>query len=390
MVFTEQRMDEVEVMLKKKREASIDLKTGNFATLQAVRGFQFGREIYSSLIKFKDLRDFLTVFPEVQRELTASKVGKIKTYILSGLEEDEMMRFFSAVTVTCRSNIFYDEVSGRMAIDTKTSKLSINDGQHRFLSIAETVDFLRRMEQNGRNAEDRMRYKMWAQRVEEMVIPLVIFNQISEREEKQLFADLNNLASRPSRSATIRLSQTDLFAQMANELAKTNKFMLDYGIEYEKSSIGKSNPNLLLLTTIYLSTKELLKEFGKNGNVSFNLAIEDYESTLIYINDTFNEVFRALPYDIQNKNVYIAHKHFSFKGIMRYIRQARQQGTPEPLIFAAIKNVDWSVNLEYWGEYGATMAKKSRVLVFPAGEASVESVRDACFKELALIKAQKE
>lgn len=390
MVFVENRMDEVEVLLKKKREASIDLKTGNFATLQAVKGVQFGREIYSSLIKFRDLRDFLEVFPEVQRDLTPSKVGKIKTYIMSGLDDDEMLRFFSAVTCTCKSNIFYDEVSGRMAIDTHSSKLSINDGQHRFYGIAETVDFLRRMEVNGRSAEDRMRYKVWAERLEEMVIPLVIFNQISEREEKQLFADLNNLASRPSRSATIRLSQTDLFAQMANQLAKNNKFMLDYGIEYEKSSIGGKNPNLLLLTTIYLSTKELLKEFGRGGLVSFNLSAEDYESTYVYINDTFNEVFRALPYDIQNKNVYIAHKHFSFKGIMRYIRKARQQSVPEPLIFAAIKNVDWSVNLEYWGEYGATMAKKSNVLVFPAGEASVESVHDACFKELALIMAQKE
>lgn len=105
-----------------------DLEKGLFASLPAIKGEQFGREIYSTLIKFKDLEDFLEVFPEVQRDIIPRKVKAVRRYILSASEEN--LRFFSSITVTIRGNAFYDSANKRLALDVANSKMSINDGQH--------------------------------------------------------------------------------------------------------------------------------------------------------------------------------------------------------------------------------------------------------------------
>lgn len=84
-----------------------DLELTMFATLSAIKGKQFGRDVYSSVLKFKDLDKFLTIFPNVQRNINSRKVSSLKRYILNGLENNNInMRFFSAVTVTCRGVIF--------------------------------------------------------------------------------------------------------------------------------------------------------------------------------------------------------------------------------------------------------------------------------------------
>jgi DNA sulfur modification protein DndB len=384
-MFTEQKMHEIEPMLKEKRK--LDLKVGQVAELQATRGQQFGREVFTSTILFKDLRKFLTVFPNVQRDLNPIKVAKIKTYIFTGLTEEDPMRFFSAITCTCRGNLFYDEKNQRMAIDVHQSRLSVNDGQHRFVAIAEAIDELIIKHDNALN-RDKLRANALREQIEDlenMTIPLVIFNQISESAEKQLFHDINLLASRPSRSATVRLAQTDLVAVLSRELATTNKFFNDYGVEYDKANIAQTNQNFILLTTIYTTIKDMFREFSANGKVNTYVSEESYDDNLIYMNETYNEIFRALPYDIFNKDVYFAFKHFVMKGIVRFIKKHRKDGMPEPLIFGAIKKVDWTNNVEYWGQYGARMGERHhhQSLVFAEGEKAITQVMSALEYEMS-------
>jgi DNA sulfur modification protein DndB len=378
------KLQEVEASIERKRR--VGMAVTNYATLPGIKGNQFGREIFSSMIRFEELDEFLRTFPDVQRDITPYKVAKIKTYILDGLQNKEALRFFSAITCTCRGDVFYDEANGRLAIDTRASKLSINDGQHRFTSIQQLVIELEDLIPKARTLERRTELMNMLEYLKGMTIPLVIFNKISEMEEKQLFHDINNLAQRPSRSSTIRLAQTDLIATMTRDLVKKNTFMIKYGIEMEKSSVHINNPNLLLLTTIYLSAKELLK-VNPNGEM-YGVTLLDYKNyqdRLEMVNETFNEIFRALPHDITDKEKYILAKHFALKGIVRFIRQARNQSFIEPLIYEAIKRVDWTQNLDYWKTYGAFKKKDKPTLYFPHGEASVDTVKDACFDQLRAV-----
>lgn len=191
------------------REEEKDLQLQSFATLTALKGEQFGKQIFTALLKFREFQEFLKVFPEVQRGMNTRKVSQIKTYILSGVELNGM-RFFSSLTATARGQIFYDADAKRMAIDTSLSKLSLNDGQHRVAATSEAISELRLRSQSKRlSAEERKEYENRLNRLENMCIPIVIFNNLTETEEKQLFFDLNDLLTKPSRSTKIRLSQKD-------------------------------------------------------------------------------------------------------------------------------------------------------------------------------------
>lgn len=125
-------------------KANTELTINQYATIAAIKGQQFGREVFSAVLQFKDLAKFLRVFPEVQRTTSARKITQIKTYILSYLEDKTNLRFFPGITVTARGNVFYDYNTKTVAIDTVSSKLSINDGQHRYYGILATIDELKK------------------------------------------------------------------------------------------------------------------------------------------------------------------------------------------------------------------------------------------------------
>lgn len=370
----------VEVQDIVKARTQHDLTVNNFATISAIKGDQFGREVFISLVPFKDLMDFLQVFPNVQRSIIKRRVGTIKNYVLSGIENTDLMRFFSAITVTCKGHMFYSDDTKKVAIDTAHSKLSVNDGQHRFYGISEAIRELRGRVNNGRTEEIKQTSRENLYKLERMVIPLVMFNQISEREEKQLFFDLNNLAQRPSRSATIRLAQTDLTSRLAREIATENKYMIHYGVEMDKTSIHENNPNTILLTTIYKCIRLLYwNEFKKNSQF---LNEDNYLDVKKSVHETFNNLFFSLPHDVNVKGKYLVEKSYTLKGIIKFIYKCRNDLTIlEEDIFNTISKVNWKTDMEYWSVYGANLSRTGS-LVFTSAEGGVLAVYECLMDNL--------
>jgi DNA sulfur modification protein DndB len=118
--YLAQPSHEVEQSLKANKDHEFELN--KFATISGLKGTQFGREIFTTLIPFKDLMDFLQVFPNVQRSIVKRRVGSIKNYVLGGIDAKDNLRFFSAITVTCRGHMFYSDDTKKVAIDTANSK----------------------------------------------------------------------------------------------------------------------------------------------------------------------------------------------------------------------------------------------------------------------------
>ncbi len=370
---------EVEAMLKAKREH--DLSLSHMATISGIKGKQFGREVFTTVLKFKDLMDFLQVFPDVQRDIVPRRVSKIKMYVLSGVENPYSMRFFSGITVTARGNIFYDESQKKVAIDTRNSKLSINDGQHRFYGISEAIRELQGRINKVKDKAVRGKYRDLLENLKEMVIPIVIFNNLTEEEEKQLFHDLNNLAQRPSRNATIRLAQTDIFSRLARELAESNRYLKHYGIEFNKMSIKSNNPNTILLTTVYAITK-LLYWYEYKKDYSF-INEDNYEEFKAKTNDTLNEMFYNLPPDIDTKGKYVLEKNYALKGIAKFIHHARHDlHKDDKEIFEAISKVKWEIDIDYWGKYGAFLSNTGLIQFSGNGEGGITSILTACVDNL--------
>jgi DNA sulfur modification protein DndB len=350
-------------------ESDIDLEQKQFATLKAIKGKQFGKDVYSSVIRFDDLRNFLEIFPSVQRDIIPRKVSSLRRYIISGLEKDNhvSMRFFSAMTVSCKGNIYYNEDTHRMAIDTFESKLSINDGQHRYLSIISAIEVLEQEFVKSKDKRKTAKIKGWIDELKSMIIPVVVFDGLTEKEEKQLFHDLNNLQQRPSRNANIRLNQTDQFSRMSRELATTNKYLLHYGVEMDKMSIQKNNPNAILLTTIYASIKEILGAEYKGNHYFLNK--DNYDTYKDVIEDTLNKLFYALPPDLEVKEKYIIERSYAIKAICRFICHARHHEDlklSDDAIFEIINKTDWTLNVKYWGMYGGTKGTNGGI-VFGGG-----------------------
>ncbi|MBP1309150.1 DNA sulfur modification protein DndB [Paenibacillus sp. 1182] len=356
-----------------KTEERHNLEINNYATISGVRGKQFGREIFSSVILFKDLMTFLSVFPEVQREVSERKVISIKRYVLSGLRDlrnnkkrKKIMRFFSSITVTARGNIFYNEEDQRLAIDTKNSKLSINDGQHRFYGINEAIGELNAMYNRAEDENERNTILADLDELKNMIIPIVIFNGIDETEEKQLFHDLNNLAQRPSRSATIRLAQTDLYSKLSRELAEHNKYLSSFGVEMDKMSIHRKNKNFILLTTIYFIVHELIDTEKET------LSEDTYNSYREAINEVFDRIFESLPEDVNVKGKYLLERSYAFKGIVKFIVAAQKANIKDDVIYEAIKETDWTNKITTWSPYGATEGNSG--ILFAAGEGGAKAI----------------
>jgi DNA sulfur modification protein DndB len=374
-MFTEKNMHEVEEFIKIEKHA-MDINT--FATISGIRGIQFDKEIFTTVIKFKDLRDFIEAFNDVQRHIITSKVKSIRNYVLSGLEKENPMRFFPAITTTARGHIFYDEANNRLAIDTKKSKLSINDGQHRFFGISEAIRQLEGRINKSKDEEEKAKLKATLKQLNEMVMPIVIFNNLSEAEEKQLFHDTNNLAQRPSRSATIRLAQTDLFAHMARELAEENRYLCHFGVEMDKASIFGKNTNTILLTTIYESVKKLL-----NGK----LEEETFAVSKKFLHDTLDKMFQRLPADLNNKGVYIFDQAYTMKGITKFIADYRSARYSEKTIFDAIEKVNWNADFNYWKKFGAIQSKRGKLVFGGSGDHGRYAVIRALEEQLPIEKA---
>lgn len=359
-----------------KSESDICLENRTFATIRAIKGKQFGRDVYTSVIRFQDLANFLEIFPTVQRDIIPRKVGSLRRYIMSGLEKNGTvsMRFFSAVTVTCRGNIYYNDDIARASIDTYNSKLSINDGQHRFEAIRTTLEQLEAEFVKSKNKERTGKVKAWIDELREMVIPIVIFDGLSEIEEKQLFHDLNNLAQRPSRNSNIRLDQSDLFSRMARDVSKYNRYLSYYGVETDKMSIFNSNPNTILLSTIYESIKELLSDKHKYNKVY--LVEDNYNEVKDQINDTFTRMFQQFPVDINVKGKYLIDKSYTIKAIARFICHARSNSElmlDDDVIFKIIKDIDWSLNIDTWSKYGGIQGSKGSIVFGVGGFRAVYS-----------------
>lgn len=356
-----------------------DLSVDNFATISGIRGKQFGKELFSTVIKFKDLMTFLEVFPDVQRDCSIRRVNAIKKYVLTyfedKVEEKSPMRYFSAITVTARGHIFYDENTQRVAINTKESKLSVNDGQHRFLGISEAIRTLSAMYNRSNNGSEKEAIREYITELQEMVIPIVIFNGIGEDEEKQLFHDLNNLAQRPSRSATIRLAQTDLYSKLSRELAEENIYFVTHGVEMDKMSIHKSNKNLVLLTSIHFLVNEIVGASGES------LTKKTYATYKQALNSIIDSIFEALPEDVNVKGKYLIEKNYAIKGISRFIAHAKYElKLSNDVIYKAIKDTDWTVNLSHWSKYGATEGVNG--ILFAGGEGGVKAVLDCLLEKV--------
>lgn len=339
------------------------------------KGKQFGRDTYVTMIPFNKLESFFKVFPEVQRKLSKPRVKSISKYILDGLDK-KRMTFLSAITVTCKDEIEYNEEESTIDVDISTV-FSINDGQHRSEAIKLAISTLEVDIENSKNANEIEKLKEKLEILKDMTIPVVIFTGINQKGEQQLFHDLNLLAGKPNKSIALNFDSSDLYSTLAKELSKKNESLLKYGIETEKTQIKGNNTQLMVLSTLRNMLCYII-----TGAVKDKEGILDIENYHVYYNtldEILNLLFNTLPENATDREKYIIGTAATLQGIGKYLNEAVFGDNSLDWKHEVIKlgNVDWSHNSPIWEGYGGSYIPEKKKFVFTGTSAGINGVYDA-------------
>ncbi|MPQ24513.1 DNA sulfur modification protein DndB [Bacillus paralicheniformis] len=343
-------------------------------------GNQFGKNVYITMIPYKSIDKFLTVFEEVQRKIDNARVKDIAQYILNGLNENNLC-FLSAITATCRGNIFYDEIAQKVVIDIN-STLSINDGQHRVSGIKLALKKLKKDIESTQDLDELEILNRKLERLEDMTIPVVIFSGIQELHEQQLFHDLNLLAKRPNKSISLKFDHTNPYNFMAKELAVENGYLQEYGVDTEKTQLRETNPNLMLLSTLRNTISYII--CGSNNDKKKTLTSENYDSWKETVNEIFNVVFANLPTDCTDRTKYIIGLAVTIQGIGKYANFLlnKDEVIDWKKELGKLSEINWRHSNSMWKSYGGSYDESKKRFVFNGTGSGINGIAQALKENL--------
>lgn len=339
------------------------------------KGSQFGRDTYVTMIPFNKLESFFKVFPEVQRKLSKPRVKSISKYILDGLDK-KRLTFLSAITVTCKDEIEYNDEESTIDVDISTV-FSINDGQHRSEAIKLAISTLGNDIEvsNNENEKEKLREKL--QFLENMTIPVVIFTGIDQKGEQQLFHDLNLLAGKPNKSIALNFDSSDLYSTLAKELAKNNEHLVRMRVETEKTQIRGNNNQIMVLSTLRNMLCFIIT--GANKDKEGILNIENYSEYYNTLDEIINLLFNTLPEDASNRDKYIIGTAATLQGIGKYLNEViyNRDSLDWQNEIAKLGNIDWSHDSKVWVGYGGSYIPEKNKFVFTGTSAGINGVYEA-------------
>lgn len=227
-------------------------------------------------LKVRDLLDYTTIDPMVQRKLSLMQRRKISNY----LQERELDQvFFGPVTLSMRD-------VGSLATDGEDhekqsyvlrqgSKLSILDGQHRILALGYVGEqMLREVRRNTRkitvlklkqrkdpedpsvqselddlqNLVDSIEIRRLALMETELAVQIYI--GLNEEEEKQLFGDINSKVQLVSKELGHLFDSVDPINLVIQQVADHHPMLKEVGIE-KRNSLTAFNRNFTCFSWMY-------------------------------------------------------------------------------------------------------------------------------------------
>lgn len=235
----------------------------------ALRGIQAGREYYVVMCPLK-LVPKLFIFDEeelppelrAQRTLNRARVPEISRYIINNTKN----YVFSAITASIDSKVQF-EAYGENNTGNKlgtlivpmTTRMIINDGQHRRAAIEEAL-------KTNSNIGNE-------------TIPVVFFIDAGLKRAQQMFSDLNKHAVRPTKSLGILYDTRDPLSCLSLTLTESVQIFKGF-TELEKTTVSNRSIKMFTLSSIYQATNDLLGKKQNDKDISDNdlkLAIDYWE-----------------------------------------------------------------------------------------------------------------
>lgn len=226
----------------------------------AVKGIQANMEYYIAMIPLSCIPKLFTFSdenlpPEIrsQRILNKARIPEICNYIV----KNPTSYVFSALTASVDGELFFDPLNqdtpslGNVSIDI-SSKLLINDGQHRRAAIEAALKI-----------NPDLKYEH---------ISMVLYHDIGLKRSQQMFSDLNRHAIRPTKSLNILYDSRNNFSLLVKEVIDNIEGFAIL-VDKEHTSIPNRSVALFTLSALFHGTKALLN--------NSSLVYEDQKSLAI-------------------------------------------------------------------------------------------------------------
>ncbi len=161
----------------------------------------------------------------------------------------------------------------RIPLDGGSASIRILDGQHRRMAIQTVRDRLRReiraekelLPKNG-NSNSLKKLERKSERLDEMALPVNLFEEGNEGELRQMFADLAKTRNIDA-AAKARFDQRNPFNRAAVDIVEFERSDLLSGrIEMERATPVRSSNDLLSISQLARCLKELKYGFGSRAS----------------------------------------------------------------------------------------------------------------------------
>lgn len=213
--------------------------------LPAVKGIQANMEYYITMVPLNCVPRLFTFSdenlpPEVrsQRILNKARIPEMCNYIV----KNPTSYVFSALTASVDGELIFEPLNqdtpalGNVSIDI-SSKLLINDGQHRRAAIEAAL-----------KVNPDLKYEH---------ISMVLYHDIGLKRSQQIFSDLNKHAIRPTKSLNILYDNRNDFSVLVKEVID-NIDGFSKLVDKEHTSIPNRSVALFTLSALFHGTKAFL------------------------------------------------------------------------------------------------------------------------------------
>jgi len=221
---------------------------------------QLGRDCYVSSIKYRDLQ-YIDVDAGVQRDESKRRVPQIASYVLAN------DGYFGAaiLTITGSSDGKVVLLDNTLIIE-EGARIVVNDGQHRIAGIRKAIDSDPAM--ITRRDDD---------------LPVLIYADLSQNEQRQLFSDVNLNAAKPNRAVALNYNTRDLSIEFAKDLIK-NVPVFSGNVSFVKTKIGKKDAELFTFASIVDTVTAMFD----------NLTPDTYQTSMAHAVDFWVHIGNAL------------------------------------------------------------------------------------------------
>ena len=164
---------------------------------------------------------------------------------------------FSALTASIDGEVYFETVDknsslGMLSI-SMSSKMLINDGQHRRAAIEEAI-----------KKNPNLKYEH---------ISMVLYHDIGLKRSQQMFSDLNRFAIRPTNSLNILYDNRDSLSLLVKDVIASIPDFCQL-IDKEHTSIPNRSVALFTLSALHHGTKALLKDVTTLSDEQKSLATQ--------------------------------------------------------------------------------------------------------------------